>query len=405
MNASDPDVLDRDRLAARVHDLHGRRLAAEAGGSDVRIVRAPGRVNLIGEHTDYNDGFVLPVAIGLETWIACVPTDDGIVSLALDESGETASFDLAAVESSAPDAARRGSWVDYVAGTAWALRSNQWPARGAVGVVAATLPREAGLSSSASLELAAAWMLLGPAAEDLACLDLARACQRAENDYVGVRCGLMDQFSVACGEAGAALLLDCRSLEYRAVPLPGDLALVVCHSGAPRRLNDSAYNARRLECERSVRALARERPSINALRDVRVEDLPWAERLLPDTEYRRVRHVVTENERTLAAVVALETADRDALGRLFAASHASLRDDYEVSSPALDRLVEVAAATPGVVAARMTGGGFGGCTVNLVERDAVDRLRARVLGEYANRSGLTPRVFEVEAVDGAGIVE
>ena len=361
-------------------------------------MRAPGRVNLIGEHTDYNDGFVLPTAIGLQTWIAYVPTDDGVVSLELDETGETLGFDLGALGE------RRGTWVDYVAGTAWALAREGWATTGARGVVAATLPREAGLSSSASLELASAWMLLGDAVVRTACLDLARACQRAENEYVGVRCGLMDQFSVACGEAGAALLLDCRSLAYRAVPLPRDLALVVCHTGSPRRLGDSAYNARREECERSVRMLGASRPGTTALRDVGVDDLPWAERLLPETEFRRVRHVVTENERVLAAVAALETGDHHALGGLFAASHASLRDDYEVSSAALDLLVEIASATPGVVAARMTGGGFGGCTVNLVEADAVGGLRARVIGEYAKRSGLTPRVFEVEAVDGAGRV-
>jgi galactokinase len=238
----------------------------------------------------------------------------------------------------------------------------------------------------------------------MGCLDLARICQRAENEYVGVRSGLMDQFSVACGERGAALLLDCRTLARRAVRLPAHLALVVCHSGAPRRLGASEYNTRRDECERSVRALASERADIHALRDVALEDLPWAERLLPETEFRRVRHVVTENARVHAAVAALEAGDDAALGRLFAASHASLRDDYEVSSPALDLLVDLATSTPGVVAARMTGAGFGGCTVNLVERGAVESLRERVMGEYAARSGLAPRVFEVEAVEGAGLV-
>jgi galactokinase len=392
------DVLDRDRLTARLAEFHPGVVPGPAFESGVRFVRAPGRVNLIGEHTDYNDGFVLPVAIGLETWIGFVPSDDGVVTLALDETGDALTFELGAI------GPRRGTWMDYVAGTAWALGEAGRASRGARGVIAATLPREAGLSSSASLELASAWMLLGDATAGLACLDLARACQHAENDYVGVRCGLMDQFSVACGVAGAALLLDCRSLEYRAVPLPADLALVVCHSGSPRRLGDSAYNARRDECERSVRALSAARPGITALRDVAADDLPWAERLLPETEFRRVRHVVNENERTVQAVAAFEDGDRDGLRRLFAASHASLRDDYEVSSAALDLLVEIAMETPGVVAARMTGGGFGGCTVNLVEPGAVDRLRSRVLGEYATRSGLTPRVYEVDAVDGAGLV-
>jgi galactokinase len=403
------DVLDRDRLTNRLAESYPEaHLASDPG---VRIVRAPGRVNLIGEHTDYNDGFVLPVAIGLETWIAFAPTGNGRVSLTLDETAEASEFDLKAIapprgdEPGARDAPRRGGWVDYVAGTAWALHAAGWPTDGAVGVIAATLPREAGLSSSASLELASAWMLLGGAARTVDRLDLARACQRAENEYVGVRCGLMDQFAVACGERGAALLLDCRTLEYRAVPLPTDLRLIVCHSGSPRRLGDSEYNARRDDCDRSVRALARERPDIRALRDVSIDDLAWAERVLPSRDFRRVRHVVTENARVGKAVEALERDDRDALGRLFAASHASLRDDYEVSSAALDLLVGIAAATPGVVATRMTGAGFGGCTVNLVERDAVGRLRDRVTIEYAERSGLRPRVFEVEAVAGAGIVD
>jgi len=393
-------VLDRDRLLARLLELQPRAgSGAATRASDVRLVRAPGRVNLIGEHTDYNDGFVLPVAIGLETWIAFVPTNDGVVSLTLDQAGEERSFEVDSI------ARRRGIWIDYVAGTAWALQQSGRRTRGARGVIAANLPREAGLSSSASLELASAWMLLGDEASRLACLDLARDCQHAENDYVGVRCGLMDQFSVACGEVGAALLLDCRSLEYRPVPLPDGLALVVCHTGSPRRLGDSEYNARRDECERSVRILASEQPAITALRDVSVDDLAWAQRLLPETEFRRVRHVVTENARVGEAVAAFEAGEPESLGRLFAASHASLRDDYEVSSPALDLMVEVASATPGVIAARMTGAGFGGCTVNLVEPDAVARLRARVLGEYAERSGLTPRVFEVDAVAGAGFVE
>jgi galactokinase len=236
-------------------------------------------------------------------------------------------------------------------------------------------------------------------------LALARICQRAENEYVGVRCGLMDQFAVACGEPDRALLLDCRSLEYHAVPLPRDqLTLVAVNTGSPRRLGTSAYNARREECERAVRVMARQRPEVRALRDVAVEDMDWAEDLLDELSFRRCRHVVTENARVLATVGALVAGDFEALGPLFAESHASLRDDYEVSSPELDLLVEIAARTPEVVAARMTGGGFGGCTVNLVRPDAVDRLGEAVMREYPDRTGLTPTVFALEAVAGAGVV-
>jgi galactokinase len=395
--ASSATVLDADRLVDRLADLAPQALA---GRSSVRLVRAPGRVNLIGEHTDYNDGFVLPVAIGLETWIAYVPSDDGRVTVTLDGSGETMSFELDGIEP------RRGAWIDYVAGTAWAQAKARLDTSGWRGVVAATLPQEAGLSSSASLELAAAWALSGwqpPATEPLT---LARICQRAENEYVGVRCGLMDQFAVACGEPDRALLLDCRAFEYDAVPLPrGELTLVAINTGSPRRLGTSAYNARRAECESAVRALAQRRPEVRALRDVEVEDLEWAEGVLDDVSFRRCRHVVTENARVLATVGALAAGDLEALGRLFAESHASLRDDYEVSSPELDLLVEIAARTPGVVAARMTGGGFGGCTVNLVRPDAVERLMDAVLREYPRATGLTPTVFPLEAVAGAGPVD
>ena len=394
---ADPsNVLDADRLVDRLVAL-----APDSGahGSNIRIVRAPGRVNLIGEHTDYNEGFVLPAAIGLETWIAYVPTEDGRVTVTLDRGGETAGFGLRDI------GPRRGAWIDYVAGTAWAQAEADLGTVGWRGVVAATLPQEAGLSSSASLELAAAWALSGPEAPATDPLTLARICQRAENEYVGVRCGLMDQFAVACGEPDRALLLDCRSLEYHAVPLPRrDLTLVAINTGSPRRLGTSAYNARRDECERAVRAMTQVRPEVQALRDVGVEDLAWAEGVLDDVSFRRCRHVVTENARVLATAGAFASGDFEALGRLFAESHASLRDDYEVSSAELDLLVEIATRTPGVVATRMTGGGFGGCTVNLVRPEAVDSLRDAVLREYPGHTGLTPVVYALAAVAGAGVV-
>jgi len=371
---------------------------AAARPNDVRVVRAPGRVNLIGEHTDYNDGFVLPAAIDLEIRIAYLPTDDGRVELTLADTGERAGF---AIESIGP---RRGTWLDYVAGTAWAMREAGAPVRGFRGVLASDLPPGAGLSSSAALELASAWALAGDRPPALDPMTLARTAQRAENEYVGVLCGLMDQFAVTFGEPGAALLLDCRSLEHRAVRLPSDeLAIVACHSGSPRRLEASAYNERRASCAAAVSAIAAHEPGVRALRDVTPALLrAVADRLEPAT-LRRVRHVVTENARVRDTVAALEAGDLAGLGHLFAASHASLRDDYEVSSPELDLLVDIAAATPGVVGARLTGAGFGGCTVNLVRRDAVPALRAAVERDYGSRTGLVARVFEVEAAAGAGL--
>jgi galactokinase len=361
---------------------------------DVRVVRAPGRVNLIGEHTDYNEGFVLPAAIDLEIRIAYVPTDDRRVELTRLDSGERKGFQLDTGR------ARAGTWLDYVAGTAWALGEAGLPTRGLRGVVASSLPPNAGLSSSAAIELAAAWALL----DDAAAVDpfeLARWCQRAENGYVGVQSGLMDQFAAACGVAGAALLLDCRSSEWRPIPLPEDLTLVVCHTGSARHLDQSDYNTRRSQCEMAVEALARVDPAIRSLRDVTQEHLSGAVDLEP-VAARRARHVVTENARVGATVEALAAGDHAAVGDLFAASHASLRDDFEVSSPELDAMVEVARSVPGVVAARMTGAGFGGCSVNLVRPDAIDALRAAVERDYPPRTGLVPRVLPVRAADGAG---
>ena len=390
------DLLLPDRLVTRLAELEP---AARVSPEAVRIVRAPGRVNLIGEHTDYNDGFVLPVAISLETWIACVRTEDGQVWLHPDCGGDPAGFDLGAI------GPRRGAWIDYVAGTAKALDEAGIATTGLRGLIAATLPREAGLSSSASLELGAAWALSTAAPPPIDGLELARVCQRAENEYVGVQCGLMDQFAVSCGQPGAALLLDCRSLDHRTVALPQeDLVLVVCHTGSPRRLGDSEYNARRRQCEESVRTIARRRPEVRSLRDLDPRDLGWLESVLDAVSFRRSRHVITENARVLATVVALEDGDLEVLGRAFAGSHASLRDDYEVSSPELDLLVEIATGTPGVLAARMTGAGFGGCTINLVRPDAVDRLRDAVDRDYPARTGLQPRVMAVSAVAGAGPV-
>lgn len=386
--ASEPGELV-DLFLDSYPDLGARR-------AGVRVVRAPGRVNLIGEHTDYNEGFVLPAAIDLEIRIAYLPTDDRRVELVRLDTGERDAFELDAGR------ARAGTWLDYVAGTAWSLGEAGLPLTGFRGVVASTLPPNAGLSSSAAIELASAWALLGDVAVTLDPLDLARRCQRAENAYIGVQSGLMDQFAEACGVAGAALLLDCRSSEWRPIPLPDDVALVVCHTGSARHLDHSEYNTRRSQCEMAVEALARGDPAIRSLRDVTADLLASAEASLPSVAARRARHVVSENARVGATVEALAAGDMAGVGALFAASHASLRDDFEVSSPELDAMVDVARAVPGVVASRMTGAGFGGCTVNLVRPDAVDALRVAVEREYPARTGLVPLVLPVQATAGAG---
>jgi galactokinase len=390
-------TLDPSRLLERLGEVAP--LARSVDGASLSVVRAPGRVNLIGEHTDHNDGFVMPAAIGLEIRIAVAATDDRRVEITLDDSGQTDGFDLDAI------GPPRGTWIDYVAGTARALRQAGSALRGFRGLLASTLPRDAGLSSSAALEMAAAWALAPGGSPDLGPLELARAGRRAENDYVGVQVGLMDQFASACGVRDHALLLDCRSLDWRPVRLPIDeLAIVVCHSGSPRRLEESAYNERRAECERAVAAIAAVVPGVRSLRDVDARLLAAHESRLDPVAARRARHVVEENDRVLATEAALAAGDLAEVGRLFAASHDSLRDLFEVSSPELDALVDIARSTDGMVAARLTGAGFGGSTVNLVRRDRAAVFRTVVERDYPARTGLKPTVFEVDAVDGAGVV-
>jgi galactokinase len=386
-------VRDPAALAARLVAV-----APEAAGrpGDLRVVFAPGRVNLIGEHTDYNEGFVLPVAIDLGIAIALLPTDDGVVRLTLAETGETAELDVADV------GPRRRAWIDYVAGMACALGEAGLAPRGFRGVLASNLPQGAGLSSSAALEVVSAWALSGGDAPAVDPMHLVQLVQRGENGYIGLNNGIMDQFASIFGEAGRALLLDCRTLEHRSIPMADDdLALVACHSGSPRRLESSAYNERRSQCEAAVAVIAQVEPGVTALRDVTPAMLEAARPRLEPVAAARAEHIVFEDERVLATIAAFEAGDLATVGRLFYESHASMRDLFGISSPELDALVEIARATPGVIGARLTGAGFGGCTINLVRRDAVAALRANVLRDYPARTGLTPRVFEVAASAGA----
>jgi len=391
------DRLDPARLVERLRAVDP--VAAEASPDMILVVRAPGRVNLIGEHTDYNDGFVMPAAIGLEIRLAFLPTDERRVVITLDDTGETGSLDLDAI------GPRTGTWIDYVAGTSWALGEAGLPMSGFRGLLASNLPRGAGLSSSAALEMAATLALLGREAAGPP-ERRAFAGRQAENAYVGVQSGVMDQFASAAGVADHAILLDCRSLEWRPVPLPlADCAMVVCHSGSSRRLDASAYNQRRAECERAVAAIAKLNPAVRSLRDVDPAMLESASDRMDDVAARRARHVVEENLRVLATERALAAGDLAAVGRLFAASHASLRDLFEVSSPELDALVEIATSTEGVVASRLTGAGFGGSTINLVRHGRVEALRATIERDYIARTGLIPTVLEVDAVDGASFID
>ena len=365
------------------------------------VARAPGRVNLIGEHTDYNGGLVLPMAIDLETRIEFTPSTGRVVDLTLAATGERVLIDLD--ERPEPSSGRRGDWTDYVAGTAWAIEAAGGRARGFIGELSGDLPIGQGLSSSAALELAGAWALSGGEPPLVDRMAVVRACQRAENEFVGVPCGILDQFAVAFGVRDAALLLDCRSLDHRVIALPRDAAILIAESGVTRELRGSGYKARRHECEAATAVLGTIDPSVRSLRDATSELLDAARDRLGDTLFRRARHVITENERVVATAQALETGDLAAAGWALLASHASLRDDFEVSVPELDRLVEAAAVVPGVHGARLTGGGFGGAVIVLADGAAAETVGAGIRAGYRTPAGVAPAVRRVRASDGAGL--
>ncbi|NKB71261.1 MAG: galactokinase [Candidatus Latescibacteria bacterium] len=362
------------------------------------LVRAPGRVNLIGEHTDYNDGFVLPLAIDRAVWIALRPATDNQVRLySLDFDAEEA-FDLD-VGAPQENGAGPGDWIEYVKGTAWSLKEAGYPLRGWEGTLAGDVPIGAGLSSSAALEMAAAraFAQVGDLPWDPP--SMARLGQRAENRWVGVNCGIMDQMISASGQRDHALLLDCRSLEGQLVPLPEGVAVVVLDTGTRRGLVDSAYNERRAQCEAAAAFFG-----VPALRDVDADGFAGRMDQLDPTTRRRARHVIGENARTQEAARVMAAGDAQALGALMDASHVSLRDDFEVSSPALDTMVECARSEPGCYGARMTGAGFGGCAVALVESERAQIFVDQVAQCYRQASGETPRLYVCRATDGAAIL-
>jgi galactokinase len=364
-----------------------------------RVFRAPGRVNLIGEHTDYNDGFVMPFAIDREAITAGAARTDGVINIAALDIGETAAIDLAAEPRK-----RRGSWVDYAEGTARSLADRMGLRTGADMVFSSDVPIGAGLSSSAAIEISIGFALLSLAGIEVDREKLAFAAQNAEHEYVGTRSGIMDQFTSVFGERDHVMLLDCRSLGRQQIELalPG-ARLVVVNTDVKHELASTEYNRRREECEEGVRLLA-QKIDIRSLRDVAPADLEEYGCDLPETIARRCRHVVWENERTLGAADALKTNDAREVGRLMFDSHRSLRDDYEVSCPELDVLVDAASRVEGVYGARMTGGGFGGCTVNLLRDEAYDRFCKAVTEAFSRQFGKLPEIYAFVAADGASEV-
>ena len=353
-------------------------------------------MNLIGEHTDYNDGFVMPAALDFSTWVSVSPLEQHRLRLYSENFNEEVEVDL-----DDRNLAARGHWSDYPIGVAVTLERAGYRLRGASLRIRGDVPIGSGLSSSAAIEVATACALTANSALNIDARELALLCQRAENEFVGARVGIMDQFVSLFGQAQHTLLLDCRSLEFKLLPLPDNVRLIICNTMVKHELASSAYNERRAQCEEGVRVLAQFYPNVRALRDVTIEQLEEQRGKLPEVIYRRCRHVVTENARVLEAGEALEQRDLHQFGKLMGESHASLRDDYEVSSDELDLMVEIAEKIDGVYGARMTGGGFGGSTVNLVKEEMADEFRKRVGEEYEKVTGLKPEIYVTNAGNGA----
>ncbi|MEQ1353014.1 MAG: galactokinase [Candidatus Acidiferrum sp.] len=365
-------------------------------GAEAQIYRAPGRVNLIGEHTDYNDGFVMPAAIGFSCWTAIAPRDDRTLMIHSENFDETMEVDL---DELLPQPER--AWANYPLGVAWALEQAGKRLRGANVYIAGDVPLGAGLSSSAAIEVSVGCALLDVSGHAIERTALALLCQRAENEFVGARCGIMDQFVSCNGVADHALMLDCRSLEMRLLPVPPHIALIICNTMVRHELAANEYNSRRAECEEAVRILGKALPGIRALRDVTAVQLEDHSHLLPDKIFRRARHIVLENARVLKAAEAFQSGQVENLGKLMADSHRSLRDDFEVSCPELDAMVEVSTRQRGVFGARMTGGGFGGCTINLVEAVHAQEFQKKVTAAYTGATGLRPDIYVCRASQGA----
>jgi galactokinase len=354
----------------------------------IYISSAPGRVNIIGEHTDYNEGFVLPTPIGSRVWVAAGKTRDSEFRLYANDYGEKHSFTLGKQVFS-----EKKRWANYVMGVVDALQRKGYHLGGAELVIKGDVPQSAGLSSSAALEVATARALKGLFNLDIGPVELAYVGKSAENDFIGLQSGIMDQFCASIGRQGQALLIDCRDNEHRNIEMPFGDALIAVHTGIKRKVESSAYNERVKQCREGIEALRQVRPEIESLRDVDLEDLSEIKGKMPDLIYRRCRHVVGENKRVLAAVEAIETNNSAALGALMYESHISLRDDYGVSCPELDTLVEIARGTKYVLGARLTGAGFGGCTINLVTKHKLQEFIEDVPLRYSEATGLEPEVY------------
>ena len=371
-------------------------------GEPAAIFSAPGRANLIGEHTDYSEGFVMPAAIDFSTVAAISPRDDSRVNI------YSVNFDDLYDDTAARLTAKRDEyWTDYPAGVLWSLEKEGLKFPGFNLTIAGDVPVGAGLSSSASVEVAVASALLQLLIHTQTSQEflftgkrIAQICQRAENGFVGANSGIMDQLVVCCGRANHALMLDCRSLEFRLVEIPSHVHIVLCNSMVRHSNTGGEYNTRRAEIESGVRVLAQYNPSIKFLRDATMDDLYAHKNEMPDEVFRRCRHVITENQRVLDGAAAFERGDLIRFGELMAQSHDSYRDDFEASCDECDVLVDLAQQQGGCLGARLTGGGFGGCTVNLVEEACVDSFVEAMRAAYQEKTGITADIYATKAADG-----
>ena len=397
-----PDVTSR--VSPQADPVSRARAAFQhsAGVPPSGIAFAPGRVNLVGEHTDYNDGFVLPMAIEEGIAAAFAPNGEGVLRVHACDVGETREIPIAALQGSRVPAS---GWFRYVAGMAWTMNADGMRVAGTTMTLAANLPSGAGLSSSAAVELAAGRALAASAGAAWDPRRVSLVAQRAEQAFAGVACGIMDQMAVACARAGRALLLDCRSLATSDVLIPADVRIVIVNTGVRRSLSSSAYNERRAACERAVAAVRRSSPDVRALRDVDEHALAHARDAMDEEAFRRASHVVAENRRPAQLAAALQRGDLRRAGRVMLESHDSLRDLYDVSCPELDLVVALSMEQKGCYGARLTGAGFGGCAIALVDAEAVDSFVHGVARDYAARTRLEPQVIVSRPGEGTRLVE
>ncbi|HEY0796608.1 MAG TPA: galactokinase [Acidisarcina sp.] len=376
---------------SEVKSTHQARFAAQPS-----VFVAPGRVNLIGEHTDYSEGFVMPAAIEFATLAAVSPRSDNQVVIYTENFDQQVDYDAGEVPASATR-----SWSDYPLGVLTILRRSGIDVPPFSLSINGDVPLGSGLSSSASIEVATMLALLSLTEASFSLQEIARLCQRVENEYVGANSGIMDQFISCCGAAGHALLLDCRDLSYKLAPIPDGVALVICNSMVKHSISGGDYNTRRAEIEAGADIIRKHRPEVRVMRDVTLADLAqWGHEMLPNV-LKRCRHVVSENLRTVAAAAALERGDLKTVGRLMAEAHASYRDDFEASCREADILVELAAKEDGLIGARLTGGGFGGCTVNLVESCKAGSFAKNMKRGYLDATGIQSEVYLTVASAGA----